>query len=399
MSSSLFKDKSITFLLNSFPNPSETFISDEIESLISQGCDVTVYSMQTPKKGVLHKNAKKILDKGIVRYLDPPSKKDKIFAFFKMCFKPKELLAFFQLDAPRWIKLEALVYKQEVVTPETSHIHCHYALLSSQIAFAINAFTKIPFSITTHGHDVFFGPPENYLALANRATEIIAISDFNRRYLIEKYNLPEEKVKTRRCGIEMSPFFNLQLKKLYLGEAVELLTVARLHPVKGHAFLLEALKSLVMQDQLDVRLSLVGDGLLRAELEILAESLGVAERVTFCGEKNSEEVLRYIADAHIFVLPSLSEGIPISMMEAMAGFTPVIGPDVNGVSELVGCEQEGILFTPGDSSSLQHAIREMISRSEEFENIVSNARKKVVNEYSINKNVCAKYLEILGPLS
>ncbi|WP_448556487.1 glycosyltransferase family 4 protein [Thalassotalea montiporae] len=394
-SNAVFKGERITFLLNKFPNSSETFITDEIECLIKQGCEVRIFSLEKPDS-ILHKNAQQIVESGIVTYLDTPKKYRKLIELTKLCLNPFKLLAYIKLRLPRWYKLQALVYWHEISKASVSHIHCHYAAHSSLIAYAINAFAKVDYSITTHGYDVFFGPPDNYVDLATNAKAVFAVSDFNRAYLIDKHSLPSHKVVTSRCGIDVTLFSDFTVKPISTGEAIEIVCVARLHPVKGHDLLFEALARLIHNDNMNLKLSLIGDGKLHSELKHLSRKLQIEEHVTFKGFLNQEETRSNLKSSHIFVLSSRSEGIPLSMMEAMASMTPVIGPDVNGVSELVSNDNEGILFTPGSVDSLYEAIKEMIERKSEFDNITKCAHQKVMSNHLLTANTVKKYSRLFN---
>lgn len=385
-----FKGKKVAFLLNKFPNSSETFISDEIECLINLGYDVKVFSLDKPDT-ILHESARRIVENKFVTYLEPPTKYRKFIELTKLVFNPPKLIAYSKLKLPRWYKLQALVYWSEINNSPIERIHCHYAAHSALLAYAINAFTKTPYSITTHGFDVFFGAPDNYVDLAKNAQAIFAVSDFNREYLIREHKLPSNKVVTSRCGIKQELYSGFDVKHITRGEAIEILCVARLHPVKGHDLLFKAIAKLIHKDKMHINLSLVGDGKLKNDLTLLARELQIEEHVHFKGFLNQEQTRECIKNAHIFVLSSRSEGIPISMMEAMAGLTPVVGPDVNGVSELVSNSKEGMLFTPGNIESLYEALKGMISRSHEYDKITNNAFTKVISNHSLSINTEKKY--------
>ena len=389
------KGQSVAFLLNSFPNPSETFITDEIESLILLGYKVKVFSVEKPNNPLIHANAQAILESGIVTYLDEPTPIDKLLALAKLVIQPRKWTTFKNLDYPRWVKLVALVHSQLITRSQPDHIHCHYAAFSSQLAHIIGKLEHIPFSLTTHGYDVFFEPPENYPQLAEDATAIITISDFNRNYLLEKYRLPPKKLITQRCGIDLDFYETATYKPLCENQSVQLLTVARLHPVKGHKYLLEALALLKDQSEFSFNLKLVGDGPLRKELEELCKTLKIENEVHFLGVQNKQEVLEHLRSAHLFVLPSLSEGIPISLMEAMASHTAVIGPNINGVSELVSDSSEGILFKPGDTESLAAAILNAVSPLTNKQ-LAEGGFNKVHQNHSLSTNTRRKYSILLG---
>lgn len=132
-------------------------------------------------------------------------------------------------------------------------------------------------------------------------------------------------------------------------------TVGRLHPVKGHDLLIEAFAH-IAESVPDAELHLVGDGEERTALEALARELGLERRVRFLGRLGREEVRGALAQASVFVLPSRSEGLPLALLEAMASGTPAVSTDVGGVSEVIRADTEGVLVPPDDMAALAHTV-------------------------------------------
>src|SRR5207302_5425406 len=108
--------------------------------------------------------------------------------------------------------------------------------------------------------------------------------------------------------------------------------VARLDPVKDHVTLLKAVR-LIVDAEPDFRLDVVGDGPSRSELTVLASELGLTDHVRFLGERS--DVPQILSEAGLFMLSSLSEGISLTILEAMAAGLPVVATDVGGTSEIV----------------------------------------------------------------
>jgi glycosyltransferase involved in cell wall biosynthesis len=130
-------------------------------------------------------------------------------------------------------------------------------------------------------------------------------------------------------------------------------TVARLVSQKGHEVLLQALTALP-----EVTALFAGDGPLRGELELRARQLGVADRTVFLG--NVQDVPGLLARADLFVLTSVNEGLPLSILEAMAAGLAVVATRVGGTPEVVVDEGTGLLVAPGDPGSTAAAIRRLM---------------------------------------
>jgi glycosyltransferase involved in cell wall biosynthesis len=157
-------------------------------------------------------------------------------------------------------------------------------------------------------------------------------------------------------------------------------TVARLVEQKGHRVLLQALV-----DVPGVTLSLAGDGPLRAGLEHLASELGVADRTRFLG--NVTDVPALLSRADMFVLTSLNEGLPLSILEAMAAGVPVVATRVGGVPEVVIDGETGILVRPEDPASTAEAIRRLLGDAGLRERLAMQARRLVRDEFTAQRMV------------
>lgn len=141
-------------------------------------------------------------------------------------------------------------------------------------------------------------------------------------------------------------------------DAIIVMCVARLVPIKNHSMQLRALSALVKTHP-EVQLVLVGGGSLQAELESMARDLGITDSVIFAGERHG--AARYYHAADIAVLTSFSEGMPNSLLEAMACGLPVIATAVGGSVDVVYPERTGMLVSSDDHRGLQTALQELIT--------------------------------------
>jgi glycosyltransferase involved in cell wall biosynthesis len=130
--------------------------------------------------------------------------------------------------------------------------------------------------------------------------------------------------------------------------------IASLTPNKGHHVLLESFRTL-LRDHPDATLLVVGDGLLRAELEAKARQLMIDPKVIFTGMRTDVHELLSISD--VCLLPSLfREGLGMALIEAMAAGLPVIGTDIGGIPEVINNGENGFLVPPGKPKALAHAM-------------------------------------------
>jgi glycosyltransferase involved in cell wall biosynthesis len=153
------------------------------------------------------------------------------------------------------------------------------------------------------------------------------------------------------------------------------LALARLEPEKGIAVLLEAAALLP-----DLDVVIAGTGSIHGALAASAARLGVTDRVHFLGHRTDPAAL--LARADLFVLPSLVEGFPLSVLEAMAAGVPVVATDIGGTREAVAHEQTGLLVPARDPVALAAAMRRVMDQPEEAAGRASLARDRVRSEFS-----------------
>lgn len=156
-------------------------------------------------------------------------------------------------------------------------------------------------------------------------------------------------------------------------------TVGRLVPVKGHMVLLEALQILRRQHD-NVKLLLVGDGPLRDTLEAEAKRLGLEQFVIFSGHQEQPYDLINMMD--IFLLPSLHEGIPMVLLEALALRRPVVASRVGGIPEVLSHGRTGMLISPANPAELAGAIGDLIENQDKAAAIGMAGRVQIESEFT-----------------
>lgn len=205
----------------------------------------------------------------------------------------------------------------------------------------------------------------------------IAISKKNAEELKEIYHT--EKIEQIPNPVDAKKFAisNRKIRK----KGLVFLCVGRLEPVKNHKLLLESFRRL-LEHYPGQKLLLVGDGSCREELEALSKQNGTEQHVIFYGSVGNVEKFYEVAD--VFVLCSLSEGLPMSVLEAMAAALPVISTNVGGIPDIV--KKNGVLISENDPQILAEAMEYMVSHEEERRNMGELGRK-MVREFDIDRIV------------
>lgn len=242
------------------------------------------------------------------------------------------------------------------------HLHNHFADSSCTVAMLASALGGVGYSFTLHGPAIFFEPNEWHLGTKlETASFCAAISNFARSQA-SLFSDPAvwDRIRIVHCGVAAPPEVPAAPES---DGSCNLLFVGRLDPVKGVVVLFDAVASLLAAGT-PLHLTLVGDGPQRADLERRAAELGIAGSVTFAGYRNQDEVQQHLRDADVFVLPSFAEGVPVSLMEAMAISRPVVATNVGGVTELVRDGVNGFVVAPGDPLALQAVIAGVVADPE-----------------------------------
>ena len=151
-----------------------------------------------------------------------------------------------------------------------------------------------------------------------------------------------------------------------------LLHVGRMVPTKDHATLLRAV-ALTRPRIPDTQLWIVGDGPLGPSLRTLSSELGLSECVTFFGERN--DVSSFLAAADLFVMPSITEGLPVSLLEAMSAGLPAVVTDVGGMGEIARLSRAATLVPRSDPQALSEVLCQAAERRNELPKIGQLARR------------------------
>ena len=172
-------------------------------------------------------------------------------------------------------------------------------------------------------------------------------------------------------------------------------TLGRLTPVKGILYLLQAARILLGRGT-NVKVLIVGEGSIRQDLLTQMHDLGISDNVVFLGHREDSDELLQALD--IFVLPSLSEGIPMALLEAMAASRPIVASRVGGIPEIIEDGVDGYLVEPMDVNNLAERCRRLIESPDVARKMGEHGRKRVEREFSATAmadRVVSVYKELL----
>lgn len=249
--------------------------------------------------------------------------------------------------------------------------YAHWAAPSGFIAALAARRRRRPLVVHCHGSDIHTAPERGAAVAASiryavrSADQLIAVSRPIQRALRRRYGVPDGRVHLIPCGVDTARFHpgDRELARRGLGlpsAGIRLLYVGDLIPEKGVLLLLEAGAELLRAGA-DLHITLVGSGPLGDTLRDRAALLGIAERFVLLGPQPNERIPELLRASDALVLPSASEGSPVSIIEARAVGLPVLATRVGGVPDLVADGRDGFLFPPGDARALAGALRRFLS--------------------------------------
>ncbi len=266
------------------------------------------------------------------------------------------------------------------------HIHVHHGYYSSWIAMVAARLLGIPFSMTLHGSDLLMQAAFMNTKLLE-CEFCITVSEYNREHILAHYpSVDRNKVLVHRLGVEVPLLPSTTRASARTNQIPVLLAVGRLHPLKNHIFLLQAC-FLLRECGVRFRCVIVGDGPERRKLDFLIHELGIADVVRMVGHVPHENIGEYYESADLVVLTSLSEGVPLVLMEAMARGKIVLAPAITGIPELVESGKTGFLYAAGDLEQFVWQVEQICKSRDALESVGWAARKHVLRHFEQQKNL------------
>lgn len=278
-----------------------------------------------------------------------------------------------------WVKI---LFEVKKINPDIVHVQ---GMWTSICGYLAKEFLKIPYVLYARGSDVY--RPEISLKLILRtmlknADAVIALTEDMKKNIQKTYN---REVFVIPNGIDLEKFVNISRKNLLLSNYTKkILFVGRLHPVKGVRYLIEAMK-IIKEKDLYAKLIIVGDGEEREKLQKLANKMGLLDSITFTGQIPNQNVSQYMAMSDILVLPSLSEGFPNVILEAMAFGIPIVATNVGGVIEIMENGVNGFLVKPGNPDQIAQKVLFLFNNKDMIKMISNNNKKLVKQQHNWEK--------------
>ncbi len=329
------------------------------------------------EKGIIYDEAKAL---GIdVRYLGQKTRYDFSVLFALKTLIKKEGVTILHTHGPRANLYGYFVRKTEnIIWTTTVHSDPRFDFIGRGIKGKL--FTLLNLFVLKKVNHCF--------AISNRFSQMLRELKVNCR------------ITTIYNGISFSENHELYYNQAELSLSKKdfvMIMVGRLHPIKGHVVVFEAIKNI--KDKIpNIKLLIVGDGPIKEELERKVVECDIDDHVMFLGFQPEQKIHSLLKLSDVFVLSSYSESFPLVVLEASRAKVPVISTDVGGVKDLIVDNSLGWVIPPKDVKSLEGAMLNAYEMKDQLENIGENLYKKAENKYSVKQlfeAVNAAYKELM----
>jgi len=374
----------------------ETFIIDEMLAIKKAGINLLIIP-RTPMKKVFHREAQSLLSDTI--WL--PLLNFKIIFIFLISLIVKPYLLKILISIIWASRNFRILFKNLAVMPKSVfianflqtkgiiHIHAHWGSTTATMAYIVSRLSRIPWSVTLHRWDI---KENNMLKEKIKWVKFVrCISEDGKTELSKIIGAGfEDKIKVIHMGVKIPS----NVGEIYESKKnFKIITPANLLPVKGHKYLIEACSILIKKNIKNFKCFFYGEGLARKELEELIKRKSLNKYIKIPGLIPNERLIQMYKnnEVDIVILPSINtkngehEGIPVSLMEAMAYSIPVISTNTGGIPELLS-NGAGIMIEERNPKQLATAILKLIESKNLREKIGKQGRERVCKEFDIQKN-------------
>lgn len=376
----------------------ESFVLEEMLAITELGIELVIVPRNPPKE-VFHKESRNLLNLAIwlpllnweifSSFLWALFLRSRLWHVLWMMIRHSRSLKIFVKNLiviPKAVFIAPLL-KQEGV----EHIHAHWGSTTATMALVASELMDIPWSLTIHRWDI---TENNMLKLkVKQATFVRCISDNGRHEVLKIVGeVYKEKVIILHLGVRISEILSVKFRKIYTDFVIA--CPANFVTVKGHYFLIEACALLVKRGVKNIKCLLIGDGVLKTEIQRQIEKHGLYKIVTLLGYLPHINLMRMYErnEVNAVVLPSIvtpegeKEGIPVVLMEAMAYGIPVVSTMTGGIPELLQ-NGAGLLVPSASIEALADAVLQIVHDKKLWCEITQKGHERVRSEFNLHSNV------------
>jgi glycosyltransferase involved in cell wall biosynthesis len=384
----------------------EEFILKELETLEDLGIDLLIVPRNPPRE-IFHPDAVRLLPRTLrIGFLNLRILAGMLAGFIQRPRTVFDITRHIVRHSRNWhiiaknlaVIPKALYLSRVLGRERFGHIHVHWAGTTSTMAYVLHRLTGIPWSMSVHRWDI---REDNMLRLKVESAGFVRCvsehgRDFLRRVVGNQY---DQKLKVIHMGVDCS---DVPAPALPATQNFVIVTPANLVPVKGHKYLIEACAILLAKGVRQFRCCFYGEGPLRRELIRYVREKGLKDFIEIPGQIPHAQLIDLYRTqrSHIVVLASINtddgehEGIPVSLMEAMAHAIPVVASATGGIPELLG-DGSGILVDEKNPEQLADAMLRLMRDAAYYRSLGERGQAKVMGDFEITK-CCQDLVRLFG---
>ncbi len=387
----------IAYVMSRYPRITETFVHFEMLEIKRHGREVLVFPLLLERSNVEHPRVEEMMASVVFQpFLSWTVLRDNILTFLQFprmyCKTVWEVFfgtfgSFNFFFGALGIFPKSVSYARSAKHMGIGHVHAHFATHPAICALVMKRLAGISMSFTAHAHDILI-ETRMFDKKLRAADFAVMISQYNKDLMIKTFQLSSdlaEKMHVIHCGIDPDDFTAMPPAE---NAVTDIVCVASFKDMKGHVYLIEALRLLRDRGK-KFRCHLIGVGPLEHDIRKRVKADHLSDMVIFEGALPRPTVKARLAQCDMVVLSSVvgrrgdHEGIPVSLMEAMATNRPVVASRLAGIPELVEDGVSGLLVPPGDAQSLADALGKLMDDPGLCQFLGENGRKTVVSHFNL----------------
>lgn len=385
------------YLVPEWPAQTHAFFAREVAALEALGNEVVLLSTRKPPRDACkHPFAERA--RADTHYLYPPRMGTARRRLARAPQKTREALAYLSklthTGARELVKNFGLLlcaadlaaYAEEQCI---EHVHVHSCATAAHLAVLALLLGGPGYSLTLHGDLPVYGV--DHALKMKHARFVAAVTRPLKQQIVCEAGVPPERVPIIQMGVDTARFAPLEARAPARPNSLLVATVARLNPVKGHSYVLDAML-VARRRGLDVRYLIAGEGPHRDAIERHIAALSLGPHVELLGATSEHDVLSLLQRVDAFVLASegIGEAAPVSVMEAMAAALPVISSRIGGTPDMISDGVDGFLIAQRDVEALTRHLEQLAHDVALRQQIGGAARKRAIAQFDYHAQ--AKHL-------
>jgi len=390
----------VAYLLSTFPQLTQTFVTREIFWIRSHDVRVEIFSLFKPESIPAEAQARELMSR--VHY-SPPLSANVVAALIHFLVRsPLRLLRALGrtiVHGYREPKLllqalsifpKSVYFARQMKKLEIEHIHAHFVTLAAFAAGTAAELLGVTFTVHGHAVDLFSRDARDVRRQLENASGVVTISSFHRAFISGLCPaVDQENLQVVYCGLETDRFQPAS-GQTDSGGPLRILSIGRLIEKKGFEYLIDACKILADAGY-SFQCQIVGDGPLQDALQERIDRHGLQERVHLLGALQQDRVLALYGQSDMFALACVvaddgnRDGLPVVLIEAMSCELPVVTTPVTGIVDLVEHNRTGILVKERDAAALADTLKLLIERRDLRESMGRLGRQKILSDFQVQQ--------------